>query len=106
MNKIKRLSDILNESVSHEEGTIIEIKIIKGDERAPKSNKKPNYTVNYQKNIDGETIEFDGTLKPYDSGRSVDYNFEVDFFTDDNSENYYDENWEDVEEEILKKFNS
>lgn len=104
--KIKRLSEILNENISHEEGSSITIEVIENDERNPNRNKKPVYSVNYQKEIDGHIYEIEGRLKSYHSGRSDEYEFEPDDFTDDESENYYDENWEEIQDEILNKFNN
>lgn len=104
--KIKRLSDIIKEDLhkSYTEGSNIEIELIE-DERFPKSKKAPKYSVNYQKEIDGEIFEIEGTLHPKDTGRNIEYYFEPNYYTDEASEIYYDENWEDIEDEILKKFN-
>lgn len=104
--KIKRLSDILKEELetSYSEGANIQIEVLE-DERSPKRRKSPEYSVNYQKEIDGELFEIEGTLKPKNIGRSVEYYFEPDDYTDRASEDYYDENWEDIEDEILKTFN-
>lgn len=74
------------------------------DERAP-SRKNKTYHVTYTFTIEGEEREIEGTLEPYNSGRSVEYKFEPDDFEDDETEEYYDDNWEDIEEEILDEFN-
>lgn len=104
MNKIKRLSDILNESIQDKLNITIEPVI--EDERGNRRGGEITYSVNYQNEVDGTLIEFEGTLEPYDSGRDIDYEFEVGYFTDKVSEEYVDNNWEDIEEEIFKKFNS
>jgi hypothetical protein len=49
-------------------------------------------------------IGFDGRLRKYHSGRANEYEFEPSYFNDEESEAYYDENWESIEEEILNKF--
>lgn len=102
--KIKRLSEFLNEDFKYSEDVIINIEKI--DDERGLENKVPSYSVNYTKQFDGETIEIEGTLKSYNSGRSIEYKFEPDNFSDDNSESYYDENWEEIEEEILQEFNN
>jgi len=48
--------------------------------------------------------EITGTLEPYRTGRSTDYKFETDWFTDVETEAYWDENWEDIQDRILDKF--
>jgi len=103
--KLKRIYEFLNEDVQHSEKTVINIEGIDQDERAPRKVKRQEYSVTYEKVVDGEDIEIEGTLVPYDSGRNVEYKFEADDFADDNSEKYYDENWENIEEEILKELN-
>lgn len=50
-------------------------------------------------------IEINGYLKPYDTGRGVNYEFEPDINSDeDEAQEYYDEHWEEIEQEILDKF--
>lgn len=61
-----------------------------------------NYDVMYTITTGLDTYEFSGKLTPYDSGRSIDYEFNPNQFVDDESEVYYDENWESIEDEILK----
>lgn len=51
-----------------------------------------------------EIIEITGVLTPYHSGRSIEYKFEPNNLSDDETELYYDNNWEQIEEEILDKF--
>ena len=104
--KIKRLSEILNENLesSYSEGANIKIEVLEYG-HSPKIHKSPVYIVNYQKEINGELFEIDGILKPKNTGRSVDYYFEPGDYADMGSEDYYDEKWEDIEDEILKTFN-
>jgi len=91
--------------ILNEEGDqpIIQITPVEQDERSGK--KQINaYGVNYQKNVNGELIEIEGTLNPHHTGRSVEYGFEPGYFTDQVAENYWNENWEAVEDEIRNKF--
>lgn len=62
---------------------------------------KSLYDVSYEFTFGNERVEIKGTLS------SIDYNigFEADNFTTDEAEEYYNENWEEIEEEIIKKFN-
>jgi hypothetical protein len=62
--------------------------------------------VNYSLNLGSEIIEIEGTLRPYNTGRCIDYEFEVGTFTDDISEGYWDENWEEISEEIIDLYQS
>ena len=103
MSKIKKFEDFVNENVKSES---LEINITENesDERSNEE-QELSYSVDYTKTINGDTISFDGTLKPYDTGRATEYSFEPNFFTDEYSEEYYDKHWEEVEEEILKEFN-
>lgn len=83
----------------------IEITEQYNDERGNKKNTTKSYDVNYLVNFPNkEFIELTGTLKPYHTGRDYDYEFEVDYFADQEEENYYDENSEKIENEILNKF--
>jgi hypothetical protein len=83
----------------------IEITEQYNDERGNKKNTTKSYDVNYLVNFPNkEFIELTGTLKPYHTGRDYDYKFEVDYFADQEEENYYDENSEKIENEILNKF--
>ena len=62
---------------------------------------KSGYSVHLIKTLDnGEIFELDGELKPFDSGRDIDYEFEPDYISD---EDYYGENWELIEDYILDK---
>jgi len=82
---------------------IIEITPVEQDERSGK--KQVNaYHVNYQKNVDGNLIEIEGTLNPFHTGRAVEYGFEPSYFDDANVEAYWDANWEIIEDEIRDKF--
>lgn len=51
-------------------------------------------------------IGFDGRLKEYHTGIGWEMEFEPDYFDDKESENYYDENSDAIEEEILDYFYS
>lgn len=62
--------------------------------------------VDYSRTVDGNQIEFDGTLAKYRTGRSEEHTFEPGWFLDKSSEAYYDENWEQVEDEILQAYNN
>ena len=84
-------------------GTDIQIIKNEPDERSPR-NQDISYHVNYQKSVDGEIIEIEGDLRPHHTGRSVEYGFEPGYFTDKVAENYWDENWETIEDEIRDKF--
>lgn len=83
----------------------IEIRNNEQDPRAPQRG-ETSYHVNYQKNVNGELIEIEGDLKPFHTGRSVEYGFEPGYFDDSNAENYWDQNWETIEDEIREKFYS
>jgi hypothetical protein len=67
---------------------------------------KGHFYVNYLINYKFGFIEIDGYLKPYNTGRGDDYEFHPDINNDDDNEaqEYYDENYEDIEQEILDKF--
>lgn len=91
---------ILNEE---SEESVIEITPVIPDERSGKQQPK-SYSVNYQKNINGKLIEIEGTLTPYHTGRDVEYGFEPAYFDEETNENYWNENWETIEDEIRDKF--
>lgn len=74
------------------------------DERSGRKRKDKTYTVCYLYDSEGKEIEINGRLIPYGTGRSVEYEFEPDGFTDKETEEFYDNNWEDIEEEILHEF--
>lgn len=84
---------------------IIEIRKNEQDPRAPQRGEK-SFHVNYQKNVNGELIEIEGDLRPHHTGRSIEYGFEPGYFTDQVAENYWNENWEAIEDEIREKFYS
>lgn len=81
----------------------IEITPNEQDPRSPKQG-ETSYHVNYQKEINGELIEIEGDMKPFHTGRSIEYGFEPGYFTDQVAENYWDQNWEAIEDEIREKF--
>ena len=95
------LNEFLNEDLG-ENTPDIEINKIENDER---SNSKPinKYRVNYQIKLNGRWVEIEGDLIPYYTGRSEEFNFEPSFYTDSDTEFYYNENWEKIESEILNK---
>lgn len=111
MKKIIRLTEsdltriverVLNEQ-REESDTVIEITKVVPDERSSRKSKN-KFHVNYQTTINDNLIEIEGTLIPYHTGRSMEYEFQPGYFMDEDTEQYYDENWEDIEEEILSKF--
>ena len=51
-------------------------------------------------------IEFEGVITAYNTGRTFDHKVSVDFFADQASEDFWDENWEDLEEKILAQYDS
>lgn len=93
------IEKLLNESA---ESIEIEITPHDQDERYSKKQIK-SYDVNYQVTVNGNLIEITGTLKPYNSGRGEFFKFEPDYFVDADSENYFDENWEEIESQIINK---
>jgi hypothetical protein len=60
--------------------------------------------VYYSKTINDDVFEISGRLRKYNTGRSDEYEFEPSWFSDEKSEKYYDENWESVEDEIIKTY--
>jgi hypothetical protein len=90
--------------------TTIDIEQDYYDERSNPSRKSNKYRVKYEivfKYPDGvKRIKIKGQLIPYHTGRSEEFEFEPTYFDDDDSEKYYDENWEKIEDEILNKFYS
>jgi hypothetical protein len=110
LNKEKKVKDtvksVLKEFISENFDTpIIEITPVEPDYRSGKSEPQI-YHVRYEKNVEGELIEIEGSLKPYHTGRAVEYGFEPDYFAEPQNEQYWDENWEAVEDEIRNKFYS
>jgi hypothetical protein len=63
---------------------------------------RDGYEVNYQ----FDDYEITGVLEKYYTGRGNDYKFIPSYFADKSSEDYYNDNWEDVEDEILSVFHS
>lgn len=61
--------------------------------------------VNYQTKHEGNLVEIEGELTVYDTGRSGEYEFEPGQFVDRESEEYWEQNWENIEKEILAYFN-
>jgi hypothetical protein len=94
------------EFIKENSSSIKEVIVITKQETDERSNKKENkkYDVNYQITVDGTLFEIEGELVPYNSGRAEEYKFEPSQFDDKETEEYYDEHWEEIEEQILKKF--
>lgn len=74
------------------------------DERGSE-NQKEQFDINYQTTVDGQDIEIEGILKPYDTGRDTDYKFEPGWFAEEDvDEKYYDEHSDEIESQILNAF--
>ena len=65
-----------------------------------KNDDNNTYDVSYIIDTDGDVMEITGSLLPFETGRETDYSFSPDTFLDTASEEYYDENWEEIEEEL------
>lgn len=105
LNEFYRLlgvKPVIKENEMNESQANIQITRQYQDERADE-NGDILYDVNYQIKINNRIIEIEGTLNPYHTGRSDEYEFEPGVFNDAVSEKYYDENWETIESEILNK---
>jgi hypothetical protein len=97
----------VNESEGGVDSIEIEIKPQYYDEKDNRKNVALKYDVNYLITFDNKDfIELTGTLKPYHTGRDYEYEFEPSWFADDTESNYYEENREKIEQEILDKFYS
>jgi hypothetical protein len=83
----------------------IEITKVEPDERGRKTS-KVKYNVNYQITIDENLMEIEGMLIPYDSGRDEEHRFEPGYFMDSETEEYFYDNFEKIETEILNKFST
>ena len=60
------------------------------------------YDVTFTKELDnGEMFELAGRMEEYNSGRDIEYSFEP---SDNNNEDYYDDNWDVIEQFIKNKF--
>jgi hypothetical protein len=82
----------------------ISITPVEPDFRSGK-NQPLTYSVMYEKEVNGELIEIEGTLTPHHTGRAVEYGFEPGYFTDGSpASQYWDENWEAITDEITDKF--
>lgn len=68
-------------------------------------NNKSKFIVTYEIATDNNLLEIEGILKSYNTGRSKEFEFEPSFYSDEEAEKYYDENWENIEDQILKSFN-
>lgn len=88
MKNLKSLNEFINENMSSN----TEIEIVKQS--------KDNYFVNYQTMDD---IEIEGNLVMFNTGRSKEFKFEPSYIQPEYQE-YYDDNWESIEDEILSYF--
>lgn len=88
MKNLKSLNEFLNENISSN----TEIEIVKQS--------KDNYFVNYQI---ADEIEIEGNLIMFNTGRSKEFKFEPSDIQSEYQE-YYDDNWESIEDEILSYF--
>ena len=60
------------------------------------------YDVTFTKQLDnGEMFELKGSLQEFHDGRDYDYEFEPSYIS---NEDYYSDNWEQIEQFILNKF--
>ena len=108
MKNIKSINDFLNENIDDE--NIVNVNIDQND--SVDQNIKieitkediGEYSVNYQITVDGNEIEIEGDLIGYFSGRAKEYKFDVGTFINKEDEEYYDNNWENIEDEILAYF--
>ena len=102
IDKVKNFKQFVNESLQ-QNNIEISISKIEPDER---SNRKQvnKFHINYQITIGGKLMEIEGILNPYHTGRSEEHEFEPIYFMDDETEQYYNNNWEKIEDEILNKF--
>lgn len=71
-----------------------------------KSESRGLYDVYYVFQENDQMYQFSGRLIPYHSGRNGEYSFEPSWFADEDSENYYEDNWEMIEEQIIDKFHN
>jgi hypothetical protein len=99
IDKVKNFKPLIKEDEGKNK---IEITKTEPDERLGKESN--TFEVNYQVIVNDKIIEITGVLTPYHSGRSIEYKFEPNNLSDDETELYYDNNWEQIEEEILDKF--
>jgi hypothetical protein len=104
IDKIKNLKQSVNENLE-QNNVKIEINPIESDERSSQKQLK-SYQVNYQIIANGQLIEIDGVLTPYNTGRRTEYKFEPSNFLDDETEQYYNYNWENIESDIFGKLNN
>lgn len=103
---IKKFNQFINENLESqslpEEGkpTIIITKDV-NDERNPYDT-KTSYSVDYQLTLDGDLIQISGSLAENSGGN---YEFEDDgWWADEESEAYYDEYYEKIQDQIVDEF--
>lgn len=51
------------------------------------------------------TYDIYGNIIPFHTGRAEEYEFEPSWFSDNESEKFYSENWEDIEELVIDAYN-
>ena len=51
-------------------------------------------------------LEIEGRLNTYNTGRCEEYSFEPSWFSGTDSEEYYSNNWEAIEEIVINQINS
>jgi hypothetical protein len=62
-----------------------------------------NLHVNYQKEVNGKLLEIEGSLIEQHDGRADFYEFEPSWFSNEECKDFFDENWESVEQEIVNQ---
>lgn len=97
--RIRSYSDFMSEDLEPYETTSSdELEISIEAEKDSKGIETGSYDVEYKRG----DIEISGQLVAYDTGRTENLSFEPSHFVDKASEEYYDANWEDIEEDIKK----
>lgn len=60
--------------------------------------------VTYETKVGDKEIEIEGTPWKFNDGRTDVFRFTDDWFADADSEIYFDENWDTIEQEILNAY--
>jgi hypothetical protein len=60
-----------------------------------------DFKVNFKAIRDDDIFEIEGSLVPFDDGRKIDYKFDPSYYSDKKAESFFEENWEDIEDEII-----
>ena len=63
-----------------------------------------NVRANIQIKSDNNEYEIEGNITAYNSGRAEEFTFEPNWFSDDDAEKFYDNNFEEIEEIVIEKF--